>query len=63
MLRSVPGSHDPHFCRPGGRIGQYRDAERLLVLEIDPLGRTAVPTPEDVLVTGLLGEEYFGRVR
>ncbi|MDX1673783.1 MAG: PAS domain S-box protein [Longimicrobiales bacterium] len=48
--------------RVRGRIGQYLGAEQLLVLDIDPLGRTAVPAPEDVLVTDLLGEEYFGRL-
>ena len=48
--------------RVRGRIGQYRGAEQLLVMSIDPRGRTAVPAPEDVLVSDLLGEEHFGRL-
>ncbi|MFW5947823.1 MAG: PAS domain S-box protein, partial [Gemmatimonadota bacterium] len=48
--------------RARGRLDQYRGAEQLIVEEIRRLGRTRVPEPRDVLVSDLLGEQYFGQL-
>ncbi|MGK7313522.1 MAG: PAS domain S-box protein [Candidatus Longimicrobiales bacterium M2_2A_002] len=45
-----------------GRLGQYRGAEQLLVESIEQVGYGNVPAPEDVLVSDIQGEAYFGRL-
>jgi PAS domain S-box-containing protein len=45
-----------------GKISQYRGMEELLVEEAHRTGTTRPPTPHDVVVGQLLGEDYSGRL-
>src|SRR5262249_9031552 len=45
-----------------GKLSQYRGMEELLVEEVHRTGTAEPPTPHDVLVAQLLGEDYSGRL-